>query len=270
MGMSGALWIAGQTCLRGGAGLVTLALPESLQPSLSVAIPCAMTIGLHESGTVSLGGNNCVRRSIKTVFSRSSRARTFARDRRFGLEVLAGMATSRNFRCRCSQRVGHRLRKTLKEPFQFERVSHSDSAPREWARLVGNKSHGVSENRRLAREIATRCNSVVVLKGNRTWITDGHRYFENTTGNPSLAVGGSGDALTGLITAIVCQGMDPMEAACLGAYLHGLAADLAHDSLGTPAPWRQIFSNISLQHFARLTIRFKARTNITSKKDDVD
>ncbi len=50
MGMSGALWIAGQTCLRGGAGLVTLALPESLQPSLSVAIPCAMTIGLHESG----------------------------------------------------------------------------------------------------------------------------------------------------------------------------------------------------------------------------
>jgi NAD(P)H-hydrate epimerase len=236
MGMSGALWIAGQTCLRGGAGLVTLALPESLQPSLSVAIPCAMTIGLHESGDCQSWWKqlrapkyqDCIL-AIGPGLGRSSETdalvwkcwQEWPQAAIFDADALNALATDSE---RLSENRSRQSASRILTPH-----------PGEWARLVGGKSHGVSESRRLARDIATRCNSVVVLKGNRTWITDGHRYFENTTGNPSLAVGGSGDALTGLITAFVCQGMDPMEAACLGAYLHGLAADLAHDSLGTPS-----------------------------------
>jgi NAD(P)H-hydrate epimerase len=73
---------------------------------------------------------------------------------------------------------------------------------------------------------------VLVLKGHRTLVTDGQRVTVNTSGNPGMATGGSGDVLTGIITALVCQGLTPFDAAHLGVYLHGLAGDLAADQLG--------------------------------------
>ena len=73
---------------------------------------------------------------------------------------------------------------------------------------------------------------VVVLKGAHTLVTDGKESFHNVTGNPGMATGGSGDVLTGVITALVCQGLKPYEAAQLGVYLHGLAGDLCAADLG--------------------------------------
>ena len=57
-------------------------------------------------------------------------------------------------------------------------------------------------------------------------------HFQNSTGNPGMATGGAGDVLTGVITALVCQGLDPFAAAQLGAYVHGLAGDLAAQQVG--------------------------------------
>ena len=71
-----------------------------------------------------------------------------------------------------------------------------------------------------------------MLKGHRTFVTDGRRHWHNSTGNPGMATGGSGDSLTGLITALACQGLEPYEAARLGVYVHGLAGDLAAKELG--------------------------------------
>ena len=68
---------------------------------------------------------------------------------------------------------------------------------------------------------------VIVLKGHKTLITHNGNIFLNSTGNAGLAKGGSGDALTGIITALLSQGYEPFEAAKIGVYLHGLAADLA-------------------------------------------
>jgi NAD(P)H-hydrate epimerase len=85
---------------------------------------------------------------------------------------------------------------------------------------------------RAARELAERCGVVVVLKGHETLVTDGHRHATNSTGNPGMARGGSGDVLTGLITALVCQGLPPWEAARLGVHVHGRAGDLAAAELG--------------------------------------
>ena len=73
---------------------------------------------------------------------------------------------------------------------------------------------------------------VVVLKGSGTVVTDGQRYFINSTGNPGMATGGAGDVLTGVVAALLAQKLPAFEAAQLGAYIHGLAGDIARDKNG--------------------------------------
>lgn len=101
--------------------------------------------------------------------------------------------------------------------------------PAEAARLLGTTTEDV-QGRRLdaCMELARELNATILLKGAKTIITapDGRRYV-NPTGNSGLAKGGSGDVLTGLIGGLLGQGMKPTAAACLGAFVHGLAADLA-------------------------------------------
>jgi ADP-dependent NAD(P)H-hydrate dehydratase len=105
--------------------------------------------------------------------------------------------------------------------------------PGEFGRLVakdGPMSPG--ERRERAIDLAVRCNAVVVLKGHQTFITDGTRSEINTTGNAGMATGGTGDILTGVLVALLCQGLAPFDAAQLGVYVHGLAGDLAAAELG--------------------------------------
>jgi NAD(P)H-hydrate epimerase len=73
---------------------------------------------------------------------------------------------------------------------------------------------------------------VLVLKGAGTVVTDGRRVYVNTTGNPGMATGGAGDVLTGVVAALIGQGLSPFDAAVLGVYLHGLAGDIAAERLG--------------------------------------
>jgi NAD(P)H-hydrate epimerase len=107
--------------------------------------------------------------------------------------------------------------------------------PGEFARLLGRDRVPAPEREAAAVELAGRCRVVVVLKGHRTLITDGRQRAVNATGNPGMATGGSGDVLTGLITALACQKLPPFDAARLGVFLHGLAGDLAASELGQEA-----------------------------------
>ena len=107
--------------------------------------------------------------------------------------------------------------------------------PGEWERLCGVSAKDRAGQVAAANELAARTKCIVLLKGNQTFITNGKDSFINSTGNASMAVGGSGDCLTGIIAALVCQGMDGMDATRLGAHLHGLAGDIAHEELGTPS-----------------------------------
>lgn len=73
---------------------------------------------------------------------------------------------------------------------------------------------------------------VVLLKGHETCITDGTTHYRNKTGNPGMAVGGSGDVLAGMIAGLLGQGLPPIQAAACAAWLHGAAGDLAARDLG--------------------------------------
>lgn len=83
-----------------------------------------------------------------------------------------------------------------------------------------------------AAELAKDLGAIVVLKGHKTVITDGEILYENQTGNPGMAVGGSGDVLAGVIVSLLGQGIAPLEAAALGVWLHGLAGDICAKEIG--------------------------------------
>ena len=81
-------------------------------------------------------------------------------------------------------------------------------------------------------ETALDLQSIIVLKGHDTVITDGHTAFINPTGNPGMAVGGSGDVLAGMITALIGQGLPPLDASACAAWIHGAAGDICASSIG--------------------------------------
>lgn len=100
----------------------------------------------------------------------------------------------------------------------------------EFARLGGDPK--ADDRLSEAAAFAARTNSVLLLKGHRTLVTDGKTHYVNRTGNPGLACGGSGDVLAGILVSLLGQGVRPLEAAAAAAYLHGLAADICASELG--------------------------------------
>lgn len=98
--------------------------------------------------------------------------------------------------------------------------------PGEMARCVSSTVSYVQENRiSVAKDFAKKYGVIVLLKGCRTVVTDGERVLINPTGNPSMAMGGTGDMLSGMIGSFVAQGMNAFDAACAGAYIHGLCGE---------------------------------------------
>ena len=92
----------------------------------------------------------------------------------------------------------------------------------EFARLGGGEPERFARN----------WGCILLLKGHRTRITDGKQTYVNHTGNPGMAVGGSGDVLAGMITSLIGQGIEPLQAAACAAYLHGAAGDTCARELG--------------------------------------
>lgn len=104
--------------------------------------------------------------------------------------------------------------------------------PKEMSRLTGLSVEYIMENRvEVAENFANKYSVTVVLKGKNTVITDGKSTFINPTGNSGMAKGGSGDVLSGIISSLMAQGVKPLDACCVGTYIHGLAGDLASQDL---------------------------------------
>jgi ADP-dependent NAD(P)H-hydrate dehydratase len=235
-GMVGAPALAANAALRGGAGLVTVATPADIQQTVAGLCPCATSIPL----AISVGGRftSEVSQQFRDV---CDTARAIAigpglgdgTDRdpiveaaiRGDLPVVLD-ADGLNVLARQADWPNHIHAPTIITPH-----------PGEFARLAGEPV-GASPSEReaaaiaMARRVKGDQPFVVLLKGAGTVVTDGDRIYTNTTGNPGMATGGSGDVLTGLIAALVAQGIDLFEAGCLGAFVHGRAGDLAAATLG--------------------------------------
>lgn len=230
-GMAGAAALAGMAALRGGAGLVRVAVPEPVLDTVAGFEPSYMTVPLPADSTGKLAA------SAREPIVQLSGAAT---------AVACGPGLGRSWEL--DQLVWH-LYQDIAKPMvvdadalnalstEPEGLARSGGPrvltphPGEFARLVGQRL-AAEDLEAAAQVLADRCRAVVVLKGHRTLITDGKRCTRNTTGNPGMATGGSGDVLTGLIAALLCHGLEPFEAAQLGVHLHGLAGDFASAELG--------------------------------------
>jgi NAD(P)H-hydrate epimerase len=235
-GKTGAACLAGLGALRSGAGLVKVATPRSCQPIVSAWMPEYMTLGLDEAarGTLraesaedileescdvlamgpGLGRGKDVSDFVRTLVKRSVVPLVLDAD---ALNVFSGDTTGL---------CGKDDRDLIITPH-----------PGEMARLVGMPIEEVQAHRiDIARDFAAAHQLIVVLKGARTVVaTPDGTVWINGTGNPGMATGGTGDVLTGVIAAWLCQMKDAATACCLGVFLHGFAGDLAAAKCGEVA-----------------------------------
>ena len=239
LGKSGAAVLAGRGALRSGAGLVTVATPIDVLATVSIGAPELMTAPLAatDAGTASLRNldyarfaeiardksvvavgpglstNSETQQFIRTIVAATQQPIVLDAD---GLNAYAGMADHLNER---------------QSP-----VLALTPHPGEMARLLGTTTQDVQARRLdVALEAASRWRAHVILKGFHTILaTPSGNVFFNTTGNPGMATGGTGDVLTGILAGLTAQfgTGDWPRVLGLGIYLHGLAGDVAASRVG--------------------------------------
>ncbi len=235
VGMSGAISLAGLGALRGGAGLVYLACPCSIWSAVAAIEPSYLTVPLPED----LQGRLAIA-SIPELMAACQNADAVGIGPGLGQseelrEVVTQIVRGVDVPCVMDADALNLLVGQMDILDGARSIRVLTPHPGEFARLTGLTIHQVQASREsLAVEFSQRHRIILVLKGSGTIVTDGHRIFINRTGNPGMATGGTGDVLTGLITALIAQGADPFDAACLGCHLHGLAGDLAAEELSPP------------------------------------
>ena len=227
-GYTGAAYLAAMGALRAGAGLVFLGVPESIYAIEAVKLHEPVVFPLPEED-----GKLC-RDALPEILSRLPQMD--------GVLIGCGLGRSED-----TAAVVEGVLEQAKCPVVVDADGinvlgpHKDILRRrrhctiltphdgEFLRFGGQ----LSEDRMAcAAEYARQWNGIVLLKGHRTCITDGTVGYRNATGNPGMAVGGSGDVLAGMIAGLLGQGIAPLEAAACAAWLHGAAGDLCAQELG--------------------------------------
>ena len=208
----GAAVIAAKACLRSGVGLLTVNIPEEERFILQTAIPEAM---LQQRETEVNKMND---------FSASAIGPGIGTDKN-ETELVYQIITTSNKPLLLDADALNILSANKEFLLKVKTNTIITPHPKEFDRLFGEHT-SVEERQQTAIQKAKEYNLVIVLKDHQTLITHNGEAFINTTGNAGLAKGGSGDALTGIITAFLAQGYEPFIAAQIGVYLHGLAADI--------------------------------------------
>lgn len=223
-GKIGAAILATQACLRAGAGLVSVESPKCGYPILQSAVPEAMAIMNH--GETVLSGCSSHYRDYSAVgigpgIGQDPLSKYYLQqllqqmDKPMVLDADALNLLSQD----------HAAQKLI--PPNSILTPH----PKEWQRWIGEWKDD-QQKLDLSRTFAQQHRVYIVLKGaySAIFCPDGSIHF-NSSGNPGMASGGSGDVLTGVITALLAQGYSPKQSAIFGVYLHGYAGDLAAQAL---------------------------------------
>ena len=240
VGMIGAPALASTGALRGGAGLVTMALPEEIQLATAPLCPCATTVSLDTSG-------GQITASALATLGRHI-------DNCDIIVAGPGMSTGADRQ----QIIRYLLQQDKPLVIDADGLNNLSSVeswpskrkcpiiltphPGEFSRLFPQYDRDRSAEQGYRREVAITAATdwlaecpdhplVLVLKGEGTVVTDSVRTFVNPTGNPGMATGGSGDLLAGLLAAILCQCADPYEGSAMAVWLHGMAGDLAAEEM---------------------------------------
>ncbi|MBU0548309.1 MAG: NAD(P)H-hydrate dehydratase [Candidatus Omnitrophica bacterium] len=227
---SGAALLCAESALRSGAGLVTLGIPKSINLALIRSKPRELiTFPLPETneGTLSLaaftkisvllknidvliigpglGKNKSTHALVRKIMRKTNQTKVVDAD---ALNALSNYP---------------QILKTHKG--QLVLTPHQ----KEMSRLFGISTDIINNNRKLiAKKYAKHYNSIIILKGHNSIVSDGLRgFYINRSGNPGMATAGSGDVLSGIVGAFLAQGLDGFEAAKYATYIHGLAGDLA-------------------------------------------
>ena len=235
-GMTGAAVLAGQAALRSGSGLVTIGIPKSLENTVAKkSSPEIMRLGLPETkqGTLSFSALakvlSCIQKrkinclavgpGLSTEPQTAKLVRSIVCDS--PVPVVLDADGLNSFKSKIKFLRKHRASLVLTpHRREFERLFDEKWPERKDARI------------RLAKKLSKFYDVVLVLKSSGTLVVSRDNVYVNKTGNPGMAKGGSGDVLTGVIAALIAQGLDLFRASVWGVYFHGKAGDLAVKSNG--------------------------------------
>ncbi len=253
VGMVGAPSLVATAALRSGAGLVTLAVPAPIQNAVSILCPCATSLPLpatphgqidpwnavdflRQEGFI---GHNAPRRPDIVVTGPGVGSRDDAAG--YGdafwelidlLRIETGVAAvidADGLNLAGMDWGRRRHPRTVITPHPGELARMHDVSTRD---IQADREGFAVRTARMMRTADASDDAIVVLKGARTIVTDGARIYVNTTGNPGMATGGSGDVLSGVIGALLGQHLEPFDAAVFGVYVHGIAGDAAAERQG--------------------------------------
>lgn len=224
-GFTGAAYLAATGAARSGAGLVTLGVPRSILDVLASKHTCVMTKAFSETSARS--------------FDEKAAEEVLDYAEPFDAVALGpGLSTHQS-----TARFVARLTRKLEKPLVIDAdginclardvdalsdrqgVTVLTPHPGELKRLIGSDPSRHTEEH--FREFATRFGNVLVIKRHRTLVTCGKRVYVNSTGNPGMATGGTGDVLTGVIAGFLARGIEAFTAAASAVCLHGMAGDAA-------------------------------------------
>lgn len=220
----GAAYLSSISPLKTGCGFVSLACVESIVPIIASMLPEITFIPLKEEEGCISSDNLIEDMSAYNVVSIGCGLNTKEKTKEFFFKLITQIndnhkvvidADGLNILSEYEGEIS--LKNTVITPH-----------PKELSRLLNVSLDEILENReKYARIAAQKYDCITVLKGHNTIITDGETIYINTTGNSALAKAGSGDVLTGMISALLAQKLTPLNAAIVGVYLHGLAGEIA-------------------------------------------
>ena len=241
-GLTGAACLCSKAALRSGSGIVTLGVPESLNPVMETKLTCVMTRPLPETkaSTLSKKARNeimklCEAHDVVALgpgLSQEPETRELILwlikniDRNIVIDADGLNALSDNVK------VLHKIKRhtvLTPHPGEMSRLTGLGSAKDVQKERLNTATQFVQS---IQKKLSNDRRLILVLKGDKTIVADSGKVYVNRTGNPVMATAGAGDVLTGIIASLIGQGYDVFDASQLGVYIHGLAGDIAANKKG--------------------------------------